>query len=281
MEQNRRYTDIISTKLPDNDRLAMDQHHLAMKSLQTNTPVDDLVLGKRKNEDDKYRELLRAGAKTRLLELAGIGKENQQEESTDSPRKTERPLTPEQKEMVQTRLKERFEAKENQALYADTGITWGKVEEAMGDEDLKCAYMAEQLGHEPAIFMADDGGFWFGTRTNETPQSTRNCVLDEEAAEPLRKRFPGLRSAVKSAEDMRFDRLMTTNEGDHIAKNTKPYYEKDWSCYETPEDVRKAGNALDGSRRGGNLGVLQFDARSHGSGRGWRGTRRVLYKKAA
>ena len=40
MEQNRRYTDVISTELPDEDRLAMDQHTLAMKSKQTNTPVD-------------------------------------------------------------------------------------------------------------------------------------------------------------------------------------------------------------------------------------------------
>ena len=270
MEQNRRYTDVISTELPDEDNLAMDQHNLAMKSKQTNTPVDELALGEREDETDKHRELLRAGAKKRLLELVGIehieegsataGDKDSEGESADSPQEAERPLSPEQKEEIRGKLKERFEAKENQKLYEGTGITWEKADAAMGDKDLLCAYLAELEGHEPAIFMADNEGFRFGTRTDETPLSTRNCVLDEKAARPLRKQFPGLRSAVKSAEDIGFDRLMTTEEGAHIARNTNPYYEQDWSYYNTPEDIRKAGVALDGYRFGNFLNVPRRNA---------------------
>ena len=212
---------------------------------------------------------------------ATAGDKDSEGESADSPQEAERPLSPEQKEEIRGKLKERFEAEENQKLYEGTGITWEKADAAMGDEDLLCAYRAERDGHKPAILMADNEGFWFGTRTDETPLSTRNRVLDEKAARPLRKQFPSLRSAVKSAEDIGFDRLMTTEEGAHIARNTNPYYEQDWSYYNTPEDIRKAGVALDGYRFGNFLNVPRRNANSHNSNRGWRGTRRVLYKKVA
>ena len=228
--------------------------------------------------------LVFAAAATGVL-TTGCKKDKQVDEeatpaSEQEPEKRE--LSPEQTEKVIQLLKTRSQAEKNKDLCPQ--LDWSRAERALRAAPIAALWSVNELeekGHEPTVYFVDDTGFDIGTRTAETPQSTRNCVYDEKAAEPLRKQFPDLKSAVKSAEDIGFDRLMTTGEGNHIARNTKPYYESRWSYYYTPEDTRKAGAALDGHRHGSILAVIQDSADGHYGRRGWRGTRRVLYKNKA
>lgn len=188
-------------------------------------------------------------------------------------------LTPEQIEGIVALLKDRFSAEENKNLCP--ALNWPRAEKALRatPKALETVLKAEKAGHEPAIYFSDETGFDIGTRSNETSKSTRNCVFDEEAEQWWVNNYPDEKfngNAKSQATAMGWN-LMKIGEGEHIAKNTPAYREQGWSWYETNNDIRKAGRALGGNRRGDDLFVLQGNAFIHGVRRGWRGSLRVNF----
>lgn len=186
-------------------------------------------------------------------------------------------LSQEQRKQILCKLKMRFEARENWDLYVETQITWGEVEAAMKEDDLLCAYKAEAEEHEPAIFMVDDQGFWFGTMAKGTPKSTRNCVYDEGAAEQLAQKYRKCKSAVRSAQEMGFV-LMTLDQAMYMAKHTPICSEDDWSWYYTDRDLRRFDLAFDAFRLDDDLFIVRSHVSYPLNERGWRGSRRVNFK---
>ena len=197
--------------------------------------------------------------------------------SEEQPEKRE--LSPEQTEEIIDFLKTGSRAEKNKNLCPNLDIDRAERALRAAPEKLWSANEMRKNGHEPAIYFADGTGFDIGTRADETPQSTRNCVYDEKAVEWVKEHYPNeqFNGNAKAQARAMGANLMTVEQAEHIAKNTEPYYEENWSYYDTPEDIRKAGNALYGLRNGNYLAVLRNRASFHDNYRGWRGTLRVNF----
>ncbi len=218
-----------------------------------------------------------AAAATGVLAEGCRRDERETEESATPEQPESRELSPEQTEKIINLLKTRSQAEENKDLCPQ--LDWSRAEKALraSPAALWSANEMEENGHKPRIYFADGTGFDIGTGAAETPPGTRNCVYDEKAAEWIREYYPNERfngSAEAQARAMGI-KLITVEQAEHIAKNTEPHYEQGWSWYATPEDTRKASNALIGYRDGGPLDVYRYNAYRHDRYRGWRGALRV------
>ncbi|MBI4994326.1 DUF4256 domain-containing protein [Candidatus Peregrinibacteria bacterium] len=190
-----------------------------------------------------------------------------------------RELTPEKVDAAVNLLKTRFSAEKNKALCPS--LDWERAQRALRatPEALWTVNEAEQLGHEPTIYFSDETGFDIGTRSDETPASTRDCVFNKEAEQWWEENHPDVKfneNAKDQARAMGWQ-LMRVEQGRHIAKNTPAYEEKGSSWYETGNDIREAGFALPGHRNGAYISMDSRHAHYHYDDRGWRGSLRVNF----
>jgi hypothetical protein len=81
------------------------------------------------------------------------------------------------------KLRARFE--EN--MYLHEGINWEDVERSLTPKDIEILEGMDDLGHEPDIYHEDDIYYYFGTCSNEIPETTINTVYNQEALEKERE----------------------------------------------------------------------------------------------
>ena len=81
------------------------------------------------------------------------------------------------------KLRARFE--EN--MYLHEGINWEDVERSLTPKDIEILKSMEDLNHEPDIYHEDDEYYYFGTCSNEIPETTINTVYNKEALKKERK----------------------------------------------------------------------------------------------
>jgi len=200
--------------------------------------------------------------------------------------KEKRELSPEEAEQTLQSLLTRSRQKQYENLCPS--IDWARAERALKatPEALWSAHKAEQSGHEPVVYFADETGFKIGSNLcMESPRSTRNYVGHKQAAEWLKENSPEERfdgDAETQAEGIGMD-LMTIEEGTHFAKNTPAFYEQGWRYYRTPDHIKGIGypdgpgSALYGARNGSDLFANRTYAGNHRDRGGWGGSLRVNF----
>jgi len=158
-------------------------------------------------------------------------------------------------------LKTRFE--ENKNLHKE--VEWAKVEESLKEnpEAFKSITEMEKAGHEPDVYNTDKDGFDIGACSKQSPERQRSCMYDE---------------SVEMAEAMKIE--LMTQEKYGLLQAKGEYDNESWSWLKTPADIRKSGYALFGGRRSGDVCVFQKSTGNCGGSTGWRGSLRVLWKKA-
>ncbi len=238
-----------------------------------------IIVEEQQRADDEIKGLLAAVAKE---QGAASGTESTSPAATPTPglestANAPRQLTPDQKESTLATLAARFKANE----YLHKGVEWTKVKASLEakPEALWSINEMEKAGHEPDVYNADDRGFDIGTCSKESPESGRNCVYDEEAAQLVLKHNPGAKfngSAVAMAEDMGIN-LMDQNLYKNVLRKKGRFNEQTWSWLLTKLNIRSTGGALSGTRYyAGGLGLVRRDgAGSHSASGSWRGSLRV------
>ena len=283
MENNRRYTDIISQELEEETRLTMDSRGLAKRAASEGTPIGQLKL--RESDTGEAEDRLLEGARQELARIANfiIVEQPDQSDAEESQQvvvdSDKRELTAEQAERTLGALQRRFQAN----IHLHEGIEWTKVKTALeaNPEALWSIAQMESAGHSPDIYHDDKNDYYFGTCSIESPESARNCVYDKEAADWLRENHPDVPfqgSAVEMAEAMGID-LMDPDHYKDILQEKGKFDEKTRSWLLTHSGIRSTGDALDGSRRGGYVYVSRYRARDLYHRWAWRGALRV--KKVA
>ena len=192
-----------------------------------------------------------------------------------------RELTPAEIEAAVSLLKTRSQTEKNKNLCPS--LNWERAERALRSTPaaLRTVIEAEQKGHEPTIYFSDETGFDIGTRSGETPASTRDCVFDKKVEQWYEENYPKIKfngNAKDQAMAMGWQ-LMRVKQGKHIAENTPSYYERGWSWYETDDSIRETDVelALRGSRDGAHVSAIWGSTRGHDGSGGWRGSLRVNF----
>jgi len=281
MENNRRWTDGLTAEINPEEKLAKDGKGLALKAALTGTPVNDISLG-RKDEDEETKDKLRTIAKEYLARMGNLtiveAEPNAaiREATMDKKEKT---LSPEETGRILGAIQSRFEANMNR----HKGLNWAKVEAGLkaDPEALWSFAQMETAGHAPDVHNYDEEGFDVGTCSEESPESGRNCVFDEEAAALLRKNAPNEifnGSAVEQAKAMGIT-LMSEDQYRNLQKSGK-FDRNTISWLLTQSNIRSTGGALYGFRDVGGVGVYRAGAFRHSVNRAWRGSRRVKFVEA-
>ena len=198
-------------------------------------------------------------------------------ELEDETEKSERVLTPEQVEELLNKLEKRF----NDNKERHKNVDWAKVKSSLeaNPEALWSINEMEEAGHVPDVYYADDKGFDVGTCCKESPEQHRNIVYDAKVAEQLRKNYPDEKfngSAVEIAQAMGID-LMEPDKYKNELQAHGVYDIETVSYLKTSSDIRKKGSALCGSRFGSSIDLFSNSVSSHGLGRAFRGSLRVLW----
>lgn len=191
------------------------------------------------------------------------------------PTKSPRILTPEQKESTLATLATRFAANEN----LHKGVDWTRVKASLEakPEALWSINEMEKAGHEPDVYNADDKGFDIGTCSKESPESGRNCVYDEEAAQLILKHNPNEKfngSAIAMAEAMGIN-MMDPTLYKNVLQKKGEFDMQIWSWLLTRLSIRSTGGALYGGRDVHGVYVDPRIAYFHDDYGSWRGSLRV------
>jgi hypothetical protein len=186
--------------------------------------------------------------------------------------KTQKALSPEQREELLGALKGRFE----KYLNRHAGLEWPKVKarlEAYPDK-LWSLHQMEGTGGEPDVVGHDKktGDYLFFDCSAQSPKGRQSLCYDREALDSRKEHKPK-NSAMDLAAAMGIELL--TEEQYYELQQRGEFDTKSSSWLKTPADVRKLGGAIFGDRRFGRVFVYHNGAESYYSGRGFRGWLRV------
>lgn len=185
---------------------------------------------------------------------------------------TSKSLTPALSKALVEILKTRFE--KNKHLHQ--GIEWAKVLTRLeGQPDkLRSLNEMESTGGEPDVVGLDKktGEYLFYDCAPESPKGRRSVCYDRVALNARKENKPA-NDAMSMAEAMGIELL--TEEEYRELQRLAPFDAKTSSWLKTPADIRKAGGAIFGDFRYGNVFIYHNGADSYYAARGFRGVLRV------
>jgi hypothetical protein len=161
--------------------------------------------------------------------------------------KPERVLSPEQKELLLTTVKARFE--ENMGRHE--GIEWAKVQAKLEENPEKMWSLneMERTGGKPDVvgYDKETNKYIFNDCSAESPDGRRNICYDRAGQEEGKKvGYKPAGNAVDMAEAMGIT-MLTEAEYRELQKLGK-FDLSTWSWLKTSDDIRKSGRALLGLR---------------------------------
>lgn len=174
-----------------------------------------------------------------------------------------RELEPAQIEQLVATLKANFTANGKEFPKLHQSVQWTEVEASLRaqPEVMWSLSKMEETGGKVDVTGEDDNSFLFEDTSKESPADRRNVVYDV---------------AEKTAEQWGVD--LEDPEQYRALQDKIPLDSNTWSWLKTPPHTRKAGYALNGSRFGADVCVLQSDAYFHSVYGGFRCALRVLKK---
>ena len=169
--------------------------------------------------------------------------------------RSERTLSPEQKEQLLSTLKARF--KENMDPHKSIlrakhhkGIGWAKVEDRLNKaspEKLWSLNEMERTGGEPDVvgYIEKTGEFEFYDCSKESPEGRRNICYDREGQEKVeRNGCKPAGNAEDMAEAMGLGGILNRDQYKNKLQKFGKFDRETWSWIDTPEEKRKQGVAL-------------------------------------
>jgi hypothetical protein len=187
-------------------------------------------------------------------------------------RSNDNELSPEQREALLRRLKDRFEKNMNR----HKGLEWAKVQAKteVNTEKLWSLSEMERTGGEPDVVGYDKktGECIFYDCSAESPKGRRSVCYDREALES-RKEFKPKDAAMEMAAAMGIEIL--TEEQYRELQTLGDFDTKTSSWLKTPSEIRKLGGAIFADRRYNHVFVYHNGAPSYYGVRGFRGSLRV------
>ncbi len=192
--------------------------------------------------------------------------------NTKGKNRSQKELTPEQKDILLKTLKNRFEKNQNR----HKGIEWDKVEAKLkGNADkLWSLDQMEESGGEPDVVGYDKktGEYVFLDCAPESPKGRRSVCYDREGLESRKEHRPE-DSAIDMAVFMGIE-LLSEEEYRELQKLGE-FDAKTSSWIKTPPSIRKLGGALFADFRYGSVFIYHNGAQSYYAVRGFRGSLRV------
>ena len=186
--------------------------------------------------------------------------------------KTQKALSPAQREELLGALKARFE--KNKSRHA--GLEWDQVKAKLetSAEKLWSLHEMEATGGEPDVVGHDKktGEYLFFDCSPQSPEGRTSLCYDREALDS-RKKFKPKNSATDLAAAIGIELL--TEEQYRELQQLGEFDTKSSTWLKTPAEIRKLGGAIYGDRRFGRVFVYHNGAESYYSGRGFRGWLRV------
>ncbi|HYH55235.1 MAG TPA: DUF4256 domain-containing protein [Anseongella sp.] len=189
-----------------------------------------------------------------------------------NPKRTNRELSPEQREELLSVLKSRFEKNLNR----HKGLEWAKVLAKLEADPEKLWSLDEMevTGGEPDVVGYDKktDEYVFFDCSAESPKGRRSLCYDREALESRKEHKPE-NSAVDMAAAMGIELL--TEEQYRELQKLGNFDTKTSSWVRTPAEIRNLGGALFCDRRYGAVFLYHNGAESYFGARGFRGSLRV------
>lgn len=186
--------------------------------------------------------------------------------------KTDKTLSAEKAEQLLSRLKTRF----SENMHRHKGLEWNDVTDKLRKDKSKLhsLYEMERTGGEPDVIGFDKKSdqFLIADCAAETPSGRRSLCYDEPALNERKEHKPA-GSALGMAAAMGIE-LMTEAEY-RLLQSLGKFDTKTSSWLQTPVDIRKAGGALFGDFRYGQVFVYHNGAQSYYASRGFRGIVRL------
>ena len=186
--------------------------------------------------------------------------------------KTNKQVSPAQREEILRTLKTRFEKNSNR----HKGIDWAKVESKLeaSPDKLWSLNEMERTGGEPDVVGYDKktDEYIFYDCSAESPKGRRSLCYDREALES-RKEFKPENSAIEMAANMGIELL--TEEQYRELQELGDLDLKTSSWVKTPSEIRKLGGAIFCDRRYDHVFTYHNGADSYYAARGFRGVLRV------
>lgn len=186
--------------------------------------------------------------------------------------KSEKKLSPAQRQELLSLLKTRFEKNLNR----HKGIEWSKVQVKLesNSEKLWSLNEMEKTGGEPDVVSYDKktGEYIFYDCSSESPAGRRSICYDHEALQSRKEHKPK-NSAMNMAAAMGIELL--TEEQYRELQKLGNFDTKTSSWILTPPAIRKLGGAIFADYRYGNIFVYHNGAESYYAGRAFRGSLKV------
>lgn len=181
-------------------------------------------------------------------------------------------LSPEQRELLLSTLKERFEKNRNR----HENLEWDQVQAKLevNADKLWSLHDMEVTGGEPDVvgYDAETAEYIFYDCSTESPKGRRSVCYDREALESRKKHKPE-NSAIDMANAMGIELL--TEEQYRELQTLGAFDLKTSSWVQTPENIRKLGGAIFCDRRYDTVFMYHNGADSYYAARGFRGMLRV------
>lgn len=181
-------------------------------------------------------------------------------------------LSPDQREELITKLKERFEKNLNR----HKDLEWATVQARLESEAGKLWSLREMevTGGEPDVIGYDSttGEYIFYDCSAESPGGRRSLCYDRDALESRKEHKPS-NSVLDMADDMGIE-LLSENQYRELQKLGN-FDLKTSSWVKTPDAIRQLGGAIFCDRRYNAVFVYHNGAESYYAARGFRGLLRV------
>ena len=186
--------------------------------------------------------------------------------------KSEKDLSPSQREELLNVLKERFEKNMNR----HKGLEWAKVQARLeaNPEKLWSLNEMERTGGEPDVVGYDKkiGEYIFYDCSAESPKGRRSICYDREGLESRKEHKPE-NNAIEMAAAIGIELL--TKEQYRELQKLGNFDAKTSSWLKTPSDIRELGGAICAYFRYGHVFVGHNGAESYYAARAFRGSLRV------
>jgi Protein of unknown function (DUF4256) len=186
--------------------------------------------------------------------------------------KTNKKLSPDQREELLKTLKDRFEKN----MKRHKSLDWAKVQAKLegNTEKLWSLNEMERTGGEPDVIGQDKktGEYIFNDCSAESPKGRRSICYDREALDSRKENKPA-DSAIDMATTMGIEIL--TEEQYRELQKLGNFDAKTSSWVKTPAEIRKLGGALFCDFRYGTVFLSHNGAESYYAARGFRGSLRV------
>jgi hypothetical protein len=190
----------------------------------------------------------------------------------NATKRSQKDLSPEQREELLRALKARFE----KHMHRHKGLEWARVQAKLeaNAEKLWTLNEMEGSGGEPDVVGHDKktGEYIFYDCSAESPKGRRSVCYDREALESRKEHKPR-DSALGLAAAMGIE-LLTEEEYRELQKLGE-FDEKTSSWVKTPSQIRELGGALFCDRRFDTVFVYHNGAESYYAARAFRGSLRV------